>query len=87
MTDKSEKNFFMAQANNKKHRRVRLYGKYRAGERTGYNNAPGREVPWLSVNGLWLERAGFSIGDQLEIEVGTCTLIIIKTEGDGTAGD
>lgn len=35
-----------------------------------------RDVPWLNVNGLWLERAGFGIGQVIEIEVSERRLII-----------
>ena len=28
-----------------------------------------RDVPWLNVSGLWLERAGFGIGQQIEISI------------------
>jgi hypothetical protein len=29
----------------------------------------GSHVPWLSLSGLWLEKAGFSIGQKIEITV------------------
>jgi len=36
-----------------------------------------RDVPWLNVSGLWLERAGFGIGQQIEIAVENRKLTII----------
>ena len=36
-----------------------------------------RDVPWLNVSGLWLERAGFGIGQQVEIAVENRKLTII----------
>jgi toxic protein SymE len=35
-----------------------------------------QEVPWLNVSGLWLERAGFRMGDQVEITINNQQLII-----------
>jgi len=36
-----------------------------------------RDVPWLNVSGLWLERAGFAAGRQVEIVVENRKLTII----------
>jgi len=52
-------------------KQAKLHGKYRS-----YRSQPSRNVPWLNVNGLWLERAGFGIGQQVEIEVENRRLII-----------
>ena len=51
-------------------KRMKLHGKYRR-----CINRP-HQVPWLNVNGLWLERAGFFIGQSIEIEVSDRRLII-----------
>jgi hypothetical protein len=40
-------------------------------------------VPWLSVSGVWLEQAGFNVGDQVEIVVIGNQLIINQvSDGD-----
>ena len=41
-------------------KRIKLHGKHRY---------PNQNVPWLNINGFWLERAGFGIGQVIEIEV------------------
>ena len=51
-------------------KRMKLHSKYRR-----CINRP-NQVPWLNVNGLWLERAGFFIGQSIEIEVRDRRLII-----------
>lgn len=66
-------------------RRARLHGKFREGKITwGSNYNTGKYVPWLNVNGIWLEQAGFRIGDQIEIDVQNNQLIIknLSAEGD-----
>ena len=52
-------------------KRMKLHGKSRLNVK-GRN----RDVPWLNVNGLWLERAGFGVGQVIEIEVSERRLII-----------
>lgn len=49
-----------------------MCGKYH--HRAGH----GRDLPWLSMSGLWLEQAGFKIGDQLQIKVENNKLIIVN---------
>jgi HSP20-like domain of unknown function (DUF1813). len=51
-------------------KQAKLHSKYRH-----RINLPS-QVPWLNVNGLWLERAGFGIGQSIEIEVSDRRLII-----------
>lgn len=64
-----------------KHTRlVKLYGKYRP-DSNHWNG--GRDVPWLNISGLWLEQAGFKVGDQLEITVGSRVLKIKKKAAHG----
>jgi toxic protein SymE len=55
----------------KQFKRIKLHGKHR--HRV---ILPNRDVPWLNINGLWLERAGFGIGQAVEIEVSEGRLII-----------
>jgi len=50
---------------------MKLHGKHRR-----RIHQPGRNVPWLNANGLWLEQAGFSIGQRVEISIGDRQLII-----------
>jgi len=72
-------------------RRAKLHGKYRAGSIAwgshyrgcDYSGHPGRYVPWLNVNGLWLERAGFNVGDPIEISVKNKELTIKKLAAHG----
>ena len=52
-------------------KRMKLHGKSRRNI-----TQPSRDVPWLNVNGLWLERAGFCVGQVIEIEVSDRRLII-----------
>jgi len=52
-------------------RHMKLHGKYR--RRTNRPN----HVPWLNVNGLWLERAGFGVGQSVEIQIENRKLTII----------
>ncbi|GAA3913123.1 type I addiction module toxin, SymE family [Chitinophaga oryziterrae] len=68
----------------KQTRLVKLHGKYQL-VRNHWNH--GRDVPWLNVSGLWLEQAGFKVGDQLEITVGSKTLKIKKKAVHGDKGD
>jgi len=45
-------------------KRTKLHAKHRESV-----NRTSRDVPWLNVNGLWLERAGFGIGQKVEISI------------------
>lgn len=44
-------------------------------------------LPWLNLSGVWLEQAGFAIGDQLAITVSNGCLEIknLSTDGDQRA--
>ncbi|WP_227626986.1 MULTISPECIES: SymE family type I addiction module toxin [Klebsiella] len=44
-------------------------------------------MPWLNVSGLWLEAAGFKVGDALEITVTQNTLNIKNCSSDGITRD
>lgn len=65
-------------------RRVKLHGKYYRQE--SHCNG-GRDLPWLNVSGLWLERAGFNVGDAVEITVEQNTLTIKNRSADGNKAD
>jgi hypothetical protein len=67
-------------------RQVKLQSKYRP-IRSGWINNNEREIPWLTLSGLWLERAGFRKGDRLEITVENNLLTIKKTVADGDQND
>ena len=56
-----------------KHRKVKLYSQSRPSRESSTGL---KSVPWLNVSGVWLEQAGFSIGDQIEITVNEHQLII-----------
>jgi toxic protein SymE len=76
----NKKLFHMA----KQTRLVKLHGKYQ--ELKECRNPGGRYVAWLNVSGLWLEQAGFNVGDQVEITVGDETLTIKRKPGHGNKG-
>ncbi|MBV7533909.1 SymE family type I addiction module toxin [Chitinophaga sp. sic0106] len=64
----------------KKVRRGKLHGRYQE-LRNHWNH--GRNVPWLNVRGVWLEKAGFYVGDPIEIVIENGMLIIKKVAADG----
>lgn len=66
-------------ANGRQTRRAKLHGRYRPCDHstTGY-----KEVPWLNVSGQWLQKAGFKIGDAVEIVVED-NVLTIKNAGHG----
>jgi toxic protein SymE len=69
----NRKNIFMVHDNR---RRVKLHSKYRALQNSS------KQVPWLNISGVWLEKAGFKAGDQVEITIKNNLLIIKNCEGD-----
>lgn len=54
-------------------RKVKLYSRSRPSQ-SGMRRL--KDVPWLNVSGVWLERAGFGIGDRLTITVREKELVI-----------
>jgi hypothetical protein len=66
-------------------RQVKLHSKLRVSER-GWTGSSGKIVPWLTINGIWLEEAGFHAGDQVEIEVSNQQLIIKNLNVHGITG-
>jgi toxic protein SymE len=67
--------------NTRNTRQVKLHTKYRP--LTGNRWPDYRQVPWLNVSGVWLERAGFRAGDAVEITVAENQLIIKNCSGNG----
>jgi toxic protein SymE len=67
---KMAKNNFMAE---KTSRKVKLHAKWRELQ-TSWPG--GKNVPWLNVSGVWLEQAGFHVGDRVEITIVENQLII-----------
>ena len=65
---------------NKLIRKGKLHGRYQ--ELSNHWNR-GRNVPWLNIRGLWLERAGFQVGDPIEITVENGVLTVKKVVPDG----
>ncbi|PQV56475.1 toxic protein SymE [Sediminibacterium magnilacihabitans] len=64
-------------------RRAKLHYKCRV---TGGDwGSPGKckTIPWLNVCGLWLEQAGFKVGDPVEIRVEENMLTIKNCAVDG----
>lgn len=45
------------------------------------------QVPWLTIQGHWLRRAGFEVGDYVDIQVTNGELIITKERRDGDKGN
>lgn len=61
-------------------RKYKIYGRHR--KMPSHWNG-GREVAWLNVAGIWLEQAGFNVGDAIEIEVAAGQLVIKKQAAHG----
>jgi toxic protein SymE len=59
-------------------RRGKLHGRYQLLSNHWHG---GRNVPWLNIRGLWLEDAGFKVGDPIEIAVSNGKLVIKKVTG------
>ena len=61
-------------------RKVKLHSKYRP---LASNEWPYyKQIPWLNVSGVWLERAGFRAGNQVEIIVTENQLVIKNCSTD-----
>jgi toxic protein SymE len=58
----------------KNRRQVKLHTKYRP--LAGHRWPDYKQIPWLNVSGVWLERAGFHAGDAVEITVTENQLVI-----------
>jgi len=61
-------------------RHGKLHGQY---QEVSNHWQKGRDVPWLNVRGLWLEHAGFNVGDPIEITVTKGKLVVKKVVVDG----
>jgi toxic protein SymE len=68
----------------KRTRTVKLHSKHRdlSG---GWQR--GKEVPWLQVSGVWLEEAGFTVDDPVEIRIENQMLIIKNVAAHGDTRD
>lgn len=65
-------------------RRAKIHALYRRGAVNWVRKTDtSKDVPWLNVNGVWLEQAGFKIGDHIEINVRRNRLVIKKLAADG----
>jgi toxic protein SymE len=71
---------------NKNIRQVKLQGKYREVNRD-WNGSQYKEIPWLNVSGVWLEKAGFKAGSRIEITVEDNLLIIKNCTANGATRD
>jgi len=69
--------FFIMAKNSIK--QVKIQGKYRASQ-SKYLGASGKEVPWLSLSGVWLEQSGFNIGDCVRVVSRSGLLVIERVE-------
>lgn len=61
----------------KRHRTVKLHARCRPCHSS--NNGL-KEVPWLNVSGVWLEKAGFPIGTSVKIRILKNELVITPAE-------
>lgn len=61
-------------------RTAKLHSKYRSLQ-TGWQR--GKKVPWLNVSGVWLEAAGFKVGDPVEITIENRVLTIKNKAAHG----
>ena len=63
------------EAKNKK--QVKVQGKFRASRsHLMADRGRGKVVPWLTVNGVWLEKLGFSVGGMVNITTSNNKIII-----------
>lgn len=63
-------------------KQVKIQGKFRASRSRGIMaNSLNKTVPWLNVNGVWLEKLGFRVGDRVNITSSAGKLIIERLEG------
>lgn len=44
------------------------------------------QVPWLTIQGHWLRRAGFEVGDYVGVQARNGEMIITKENRDGDQG-
>jgi toxic protein SymE len=71
----------------KRTRSIKVQYQYRASRsKFGWGSKEPRHVPWLNLSGVWLERAGFYIGDRVEVRVRNNRLTIINLGEDGAEG-
>ncbi len=66
----------MAKKNNKQ---VKVQAKYRPSQ-SRCMGASGKNVPWLNLSGVWLEEAGFNIGDMVSVVRRSGLLLLERIE-------
>lgn len=66
----------MAKNSNKQ---VKIQAKYRPSQ-SRCMGASGKDVPWLNLSGVWLEEAGFNIGDTVRVVRRSGLLLIERIE-------
>lgn len=59
-------------------RYIKLSGKAHPRDNHQYKN-----LPWLNMSGVWLQEAGFNIGDRLQVNVSQGQLTITNGAGYG----
>lgn len=65
-------------------KQVKMQGKYRASQsRCEWAHNDHKIVPWLTVNGLWLEKLGFKVGDKVNITGGDRRIVIELADEEG----
>ncbi|MFZ4863223.1 SymE family type I addiction module toxin [Sphingobacterium sp. Mn56C] len=69
----------MASENKKQ---VKVQGKFRPSQ-SRCMGATGKNVPWLNLSGIWLEEAGFNIGDLVRVVSRSGLLLIERIEFSG----
>jgi toxic protein SymE len=65
-------------------RKAKLHYKHRVSGGDWSDPGKCKTIPWLNVSGLWLEQAGFRVGDavQIVVEHNTLTIKNCSTDGD-----
>ena len=58
---------------NKKNRKMKVYGT------SGYKY---KNIPTIILKGMWLEKSGFEIGEEIEVKCEKDRLLIVKKSGE-----
>lgn len=58
---------------NKKNRKMKVYGT------SGYKY---KNTPTIILKGMWLEKSGFEIGEEIEVKCEKDRLLIVKKSGE-----
>ena len=46
-----------------------------------YNNGNKKPYPFIRLQGRWLERLGFSVGDKVTVTAGEGVIVIVSAKG------